>query len=124
MGDGHLPVGYGPKRAVQTGAAVRTAGDGHMNNDLTNRPPRILIADDNAAIHSVFRKTLGGLSARGRQLDDLEKSLFGGAAAPRARESFRLDSGFQGREALAMVHRALEEYEPCDPPLTVTRMPP
>ena len=60
-----MPVGYGPKRAVQTGAAVRTAGDGHMNNDLTNRPPRILIVDDNAAIHSDFRKTLGGLSARG-----------------------------------------------------------
>jgi|CZKM01.1.fsa_nt_gi two-component system cell cycle sensor histidine kinase/response regulator CckA len=95
-----------------------------MNNDLTNRPPRILIVDDNAAIHSDFRKTLGGLSAGGTQLDDLEKSLFGGAATPVARGSFRIDSAFQGKEALAMVQRALEENDPYVLAFVDIRMPP
>jgi PAS domain S-box-containing protein len=95
-----------------------------MNNDLTNRPPRILIVDDNAAIHSDFRKTLGGLSAGGTQLDDLEKSLFGGAATPVARGSFRIDSAFQGKEALAMVQRALEENDPHVLAFVDIRMPP
>jgi PAS domain S-box-containing protein len=95
-----------------------------MNDDLTNRSPRILIADDNAAIHSDFRKTLGNQSARGTQLDDLEKSLFGGTATPAARAGFRIDTAFQGQEALAMVQRALQEDDPYALTFVDIRMPP
>ena len=95
-----------------------------MNNDPANRPPRILIVDDNAAIHSDFRKTLGGQSAAGTQLDDLEKSLFGGSATPVARAVFRIDSAFQGQEGLAMAQRALAENDPYVLAFVDIRMPP
>jgi PAS domain S-box-containing protein len=95
-----------------------------MNEDPANRPPRILIVDDNAAIHSDFRKTLGSQPVGGAQLDDLEKSLFGDTATPVARAAFRLDSAFQGQEALAMVQRALAEDDPYVLVFVDIRMPP
>ena len=95
-----------------------------MNDDTTNRPTRILIVDDNAAIHSDFRKTLGSQPVGGTQLDDLEKSLFGGMATPATRTAFRIDSAFQGQEALAMVQRALEENDPYVLAFVDIRMPP
>jgi two-component system, cell cycle sensor histidine kinase and response regulator CckA len=95
-----------------------------MKDDPANRPPRILIVDDNAAIHSDFRKTLGSLPAGGTKLDDVERSLFGGTATPAARTAFRIDSAFQGQEALAMVQRALEENDPYELAFVDIRMPP
>ncbi|MGD0260644.1 MAG: response regulator [Verrucomicrobiota bacterium] len=95
-----------------------------MKDDPANRPPRVLIVDDNAAIHNDFRKTLGGQPVAGTQLDDLEKSLFGGTATPAARAVFRIDSAFQGQEALAMVQRALEENDPYTLAFVDIRMPP
>ena len=97
---------------------------GDMNDEPANRPPRILIVDDNAAIHNDFRKTLGSPPAGGTQLDDLEKSLFGGTATPAARAVFRIDSAFQGKEALAMVQRALQESDPYVLAFVDIRMPP
>jgi two-component system cell cycle sensor histidine kinase/response regulator CckA len=95
-----------------------------MNDPRTDRPPRILIVDDNAAIHNDFRKTLGAQSAEGKQLDELEKSLFGGTATPAARAVFRIDSALQGQEALAMVQRALAEGDPYALAFVDVRMPP
>ena len=95
-----------------------------MKDDPANRPPRILVVDDNAAIHNDFRKTLGSQPVGVTQLDDLEKSLFGGMATPAARGAFRIDSAFQGQEALAMVQRALEENDPYVLAFVDIRMPP
>ncbi len=95
-----------------------------MNHHPTSRPPRILIVDDNAAIHNDFRKTLGSQPVGGKQLDDLEESLFGAPAAPAPRAVFRIDSAFQGQEALAMVQRALEENDPYSLAFVDIRMPP
>jgi PAS domain S-box-containing protein len=95
-----------------------------MKEDRANCPPRILIVDDNAAIHNDFRKTLGTQAPAEIKLEDLEKSLFGGTVAPAARAVFRIDSALQGQEALAMVQRALEEDDPYALAFVDVRMPP
>jgi PAS domain S-box-containing protein len=95
-----------------------------MNDAPTQRPPRILVVDDNAAIHNDFRKTLGSLAVGGTQLDDLEKSLFGGTGSPAARAGFRIDTASQGQEGLAMVQRALQENDPYVLAFVDIRMPP
>jgi two-component system, cell cycle sensor histidine kinase and response regulator CckA len=96
-----------------------------MSEEQPNRPPRILLVDDNAAIHSDFRKTLGSSqSSTANRLDDLEQALFGDTVAPTARASFRIDSAFQGKEALAQVQKALQENDPYALAFVDVRMPP
>ena len=95
-----------------------------MKEDRANRPPRILIVDDNAAIHKDFRKTLGTQPPAGTKIEGLEQSLFGGTVAPAARTTFRIDSALQGQEALAMVQRALDEDDPYALVFVDVRMPP
>ncbi len=95
-----------------------------MSNDPSNPLPRILIVDDNAAIHNDFRKTLGSEPLRGTQLDDLEKSLFGQEAGPTTRTTFRIDSAFQGQEALGMVQDAVAKNDPYALAFVDIRMPP
>jgi two-component system, cell cycle sensor histidine kinase and response regulator CckA len=96
-----------------------------MSEERANLPPRILVVDDNAAIHSDFRKTLGsGQAAAGSKLDDLEKALFGNTTAPATRLSFRIDSALQGKEALALVQKALVENDPYALAFVDVRMPP
>ncbi len=95
-----------------------------MTDEPGKRPFRILVVDDNAAIHGDFRKTLGAQPTGGTQLDDLEKSLFGATAAPIQRAVFRIDSAFQGKDALAMVQRAREENDPYVLAFVDIRMPP
>ena len=95
-----------------------------MSDAPPNQPFRILIVDDNAAIHKDFRKTLGSQPLAKTPLDDFEKSLFGVTAIPPARAAFRLDSASQGQEALAMVQRAREENDPYALAFVDIRMPP
>ena len=95
-----------------------------MSENPTSRPHRILTVDDNAAIHNDFRKTLGGQPGAGAQLDALEKSLFGGAPSPSQRATFRIDSALQGKEALALVQKALQENDPYALAFVDIRMPP
>jgi diguanylate cyclase (GGDEF)-like protein len=86
--------------------------------------PRILIVDDNRAIHEDFRKIL-----RGREPDEnlrsLEAALFGGEP-PRSETptAFRVDSAQQGSEAWALVQRSLEDGQPYSVAFVDMRMPP
>src|SRR5512147_2961897 len=96
-----------------------------MSTHPPSRPPRILVVDDNAAIHGDFRKTLGNAQpASGARLDDLEKALFGDIATQPTRVAFRIDSALQGKDALAMVQRAIEEEDPYALAFVDVRMPP
>ena len=95
-----------------------------MNTEAINHSPRILIVDDNPAIHSDFRKTLESRPAGDKDLDKLEASLFGDQAISVTRTSFRIDSAGQGQEALAMVQRALEENDAYALAFVDIRMPP
>src|ERR1700692_3167639 len=91
---------------------------------LCNR--RILIIDDNAAIHLDFRKVLGVQAEHTAQaaLDVLEANLFGGDAVASARPNFEIDSAHQGQEGVAMAQQALAEGRPYAMAFVDMRMPP
>jgi diguanylate cyclase (GGDEF)-like protein len=91
---------------------------------LANR--RLLIVDDNPAIHVDFRKVLGAQAEHTAQaaLDVLEADLFGDSTAAAVRPNFDIDSAHQGQEGVAMAHQALAEGRPYAMAFVDMRMPP
>jgi two-component system sensor histidine kinase/response regulator len=93
-------------------------------------PPnrRILLIDDNPAIHQDFAKILGGSGEEPSALEDVEAALFGdepaGESAPVRAEAYELDSAFQGQEALAKLEAALARGRPYAMAFVDVRMPP
>src|SRR5260221_3856967 len=87
---------------------------------------RILIIDDNGAIHLDFRKVVGVQAEHTAQaaLDVLEANLFGDAVVAAARPNFDIDSAHQGQEGVAMAHQALVEGRPYTMAFVDMRMPP
>src|SRR5450432_1494777 len=68
---------------------------------------RILVVDDNEAIHADFRKILGE-DATDRAFEAEEAAVFGTTATTRtARAHFEMDFAFQGEEALERVQAAV-----------------
>ena len=78
-----------------------------------NRPEaaRILIVDDNRAIHDEYRKILAFSGSDGA-LTELERKLGGAAGARAAALEFRVDSAYDGQEALRLVEQAAGEQFP------------
>jgi CheY-like chemotaxis protein len=66
---------------------------------------RILVVDDNTAIHDDFRKILGTDSASAK-LDAEEAVLFGSPVMTAARTRFNLSFASQGAEAFGLVQAA------------------
>jgi diguanylate cyclase (GGDEF)-like protein len=91
---------------------------------LVNR--RILVIDDNAAIHHDFRKVLGAQAEHTAQaaLGALEAEIFGEPAAAAARPNFEIDSAHQGQEGVAMARQALADGRPYAMTFVDMRMPP
>jgi two-component system, NtrC family, sensor kinase len=85
----------------------------------TNR--RILIIDDNPAIHEDFRKIL---CAEDDDVDQAEAEFFGRATPTPARPIFEIDSAYQGEEGVAALCRAVEEGRPYAMAFVDVRMPP
>ena len=99
---------------------MKTAAD---NFTPANR--RILVIDDNPAIHEDFRKVLSpASSALEGELDDDEAALFGEAPVRVAALSFEIDSAFQGQEGLEKVRAAAQEGRPYAVAFVDVRMPP
>ena len=84
---------------------------------------RVLIVNDNQAIHTDFRKILAGPGAAEAAMDELAAMLFSTTEAARHSE-FELDSAFQGREALERVTRASSAGRPYALAFVDMRMPP
>jgi PAS domain S-box-containing protein len=84
---------------------------------------RILVIDDNPAIHDDFRKILCA-SDEGAQLADAEAILFGMKAPAADRARFEVHTAHQGQEGLVMVQRALEANLPYAVAFVDIRMPP
>src|ERR1022692_815364 len=83
---------------------------------------RILVIDDNHAIHADLRKILlGELKAQERLQDD-ESFFFGLEAVPVT--TFQIDSAFQGQEGLAKLEQSLAEGRPYALAFVDIRMPP
>ncbi|HEV2320218.1 MAG TPA: PAS domain-containing protein, partial [Verrucomicrobiae bacterium] len=86
--------------------------------------PRILVVDDNPAIHDDFRKTLLGIRSGAPSLADIEAELFSKPGpAPKA-GPFRVDFALQGAEALALVQKGLDSNDPYALAFIDIRMPP
>ena len=87
---------------------------------------RILVIDDNAAIHHDFRKVLSAHAEHGAQaaLSSLEAEIFGEPASAAARPNFEIDSAFQGQQGVEMVRRAVLDGRPYSMAFVDMRMPP
>lgn len=85
-------------------------------------PHRILVVDDNTAIHRDFQKILGAGESRGA-LDDLEHDLFGGSSGTAAPKQFSLTCAASGQEALRLVQRACQLGKPFTMAFVDMRMP-
>jgi len=86
---------------------------------------RILIIDDNPAIHEDFRKILGPANGKlAKELDADETALFGEKVDAARQWSFQIDSAFQGQEGLEKVRRAFANGSPYAVAFVDVRMPP
>jgi PAS domain S-box-containing protein len=86
---------------------------------------RILVVDDNPAIHTDFNKILHVASSRGEHLASAEAILFGDVRqGPGETRSFEIDCVLQGRDGLSMVQRALDAGRPYATAFVDVRMPP
>jgi len=90
---------------------------------------RLLVIDDNRAIHEDFRKILiaeqnaGDISG----IEAAEAALFGDeptSSKPMPRSNFRMDSAFQGQDGFEMIRRARAEDDPYEVAFVDVRMPP
>jgi CheY-like chemotaxis protein len=87
---------------------------------------RILVIDDNPAIHEDFRKILlEGREEEDASLEDLLSAVLDKPKTSRhTRIQFLLDSAYQGQEGLAMVEAAVADDRPYALAFVDIRMPP
>jgi len=95
-----------------------------MNDSCLQKKYRILVIDDNSAIHADFKKILSPASASKKDLDDLEANFFGEAMTSEGSISFELDSAFQGRDGYEMVEQSIATGRPYAMVFMDVRMPP
>jgi len=84
---------------------------------------RILVIDDNAGIHDDFKKILRGDDA-GDALDMAAAALSGDDAVTQTKDSYEIESAYQGEEGLAKVIESLEDQRPYAMAFVDMRMPP
>src|SRR5271157_3957324 len=83
---------------------------------------RILVIDDNKAIHDDLRKILLGELKTQENLQDDEAFLFAIEVVPITK--FEIDSAYQGQEGLAKLQQSLAEQRPYALAFVDVRMPP
>lgn len=87
---------------------------------------RILVIDDNHAIHEDFARILRPRDDAKKGLDDMEKELFGAVSrAPFGEEKFyQIDSAYQGLDGIEKVTKSLAAGTPYAMAFVDVRMPP
>jgi two-component system, cell cycle sensor histidine kinase and response regulator CckA len=89
------------------------------------RNRRILVIDDNPAIHADFRKILASDTGKADELARAEAQLFGRLTSPASRAAaFEVEVAFQGRDGLALVQQAMQQRRPFAMAFVDVRMPP
>jgi PAS domain S-box-containing protein len=86
--------------------------------------PRILVIDDNMAIHEDFRKILCRQQGSRADLKQMESSLFGLAPDAECCVHFDLDCASQGEDGLFLLRQAMTEGRPYALAFVDGRMPP
>ncbi|HEX9045913.1 MAG TPA: response regulator [Verrucomicrobiae bacterium] len=95
-----------------------------MSNPLTQPNRRVLVVDDNAAIHADFRKILCPASGDHASLNAAEAAIFGQATATPVQEGFHVDSAYQGQEGFNLVQQSIAAGRPYAMAFMDVRMPP
>lgn len=94
-----------------------------MPNTTSTKSHRVLVVDDNEAIHEDFRKILGSDSSTA-ELDAEEAALFGEPEIAAPRVIFNLSFASQGQEALELVQSACRAGQRYSLVFMDVRMPP
>ncbi|WP_437302064.1 response regulator [Sorangium sp. So ce388] len=120
------------------GQMKATATQGGSSRFLSQPPPaswtgpesarggevrRVLVIDDNPAIHRDFQKLLCPDSGAASDLDALDTAIFGAPAAT-ARTTFQVDGACQGQEGFDKVRRMQRSGQPYALMFVDMRMPP
>jgi two-component system, sensor histidine kinase and response regulator len=88
------------------------------------RNRRILVIDDNRAIHEDFRKIFAA-QRRAAEVSSEEAAFFGEQTSQsESRAAFEFDSAYQGQDGLSLIQRALSEQRPYAMAFVDVRMPP
>ena len=95
-----------------------------MKDSTLSRVSRVLVVDDNPAIHNDFRKILCPAAKDESILDKFEAACNPDAKRPLQTADFEVDSAFQGAEGLLAVERAIAEGRPYAMAFVDVRMPP
>jgi signal transduction histidine kinase len=95
-----------------------------MNNLPAEKKRRILVIDDNRAIHDDFRKILAPEKTTAAALEAAEEALFGHTVDAVLRTEFEVDSAYQGEEGMLLVKKAVEAGRPYAMAFVDVRMPP
>src|SRR5687767_12513189 len=87
---------------------------------------RILVIDDNPAIHADIRKILLKSNTADQSMEAAEELLFGDQPTTHAdvTQDFEIDSAYQGQDGLEKVTAALAEGRPYALAFVDVRMPP
>jgi signal transduction histidine kinase len=93
-------------------------------HDLNPKTHRLLVVDDNRAIHDDFRKILCPDSQQANELEATESALFGASAETKRAMQFELDSAYQGKEALELVRQSVADKRRYALAFIDVRMPP
>ena len=91
-------------------------------NSPQNR--RILVVDDNPAIHADFKKILCPAADNRAELEASEAEIFGDTKGSKAMDLFQVDSAFQGEEGLQLVQKSVAAGQPYAMVFMDVRMPP
>lgn len=94
-----------------------------MTNDDNNQNLRVLVIDDNRAIHEDFRKILEA-KVEEKNFAQARVVLFGDPPLSGTFEQFKLDCVDQGQAGLTLVQRARSEGRPYAVTFVDMRMPP
>jgi len=92
-----------------------------MKTPASQNHHRILVVDDNPAIHNDFRKVLNRCI---EEVDEFEVSAFGKAEVQSEPNHFDLEFASQGQQAWEMVRQAIAEKHPYAMAFMDVRMPP
>lgn len=88
---------------------------------------RIIVIDDNPAIHQDFIKILIAPKAKTEsdaELNDIERSIFGAEKSDIVLPEFEIDTASQGKEGVQMIDAALKDGRPYALAFVDIRMPP
>jgi len=95
-----------------------------MYNTTNTINRRILIIDDNEAIHEDFRAILTSDTANSSILDKTEAILFGQEQKINKHDNFQVDSALQGQEGLEKIRQAMQDGQPYTMAFVDVQMPP